>query len=217
MKNSWCNQTPLYIAEKLKTNLETGLSIRQARLRLEEKGLNKLAEEQRESLWVLFSRQFNDFMVMVLMITTVVSAILGEVTDAVVILAIILMNAVLGFVQERRAEESLEALKQLTAPVATVIRDNRQININADQLVPGDILVLKREIEADARISVSSLFVNEATLRVNPYRLKKWGCITKRKPTIGRSNKYGFMGTLVTAGRGYALVVATEWTQKSVK
>ncbi len=213
MKNSWCNQTPLYIAEKLKTNLETGLSIRQARLRLEEKGLNKLAEEQRESLWVLFSRQFNDFMVIVLMITTVVSAILGEVTDAVVILAIILMNAVLGFVQERRAEESLEALKQLTAPVATVIRDNRQININADQLVPGDILVLKAgdRVSADARIiSVSSLFVNEATLTGESLPVEKNGDASqKENPPLGDQINMVFMGTLVTAGRGYALVVAT--------
>lgn len=213
MKERWFNQNPIEIAQSLGTDLYSGLTSRQAERRLEEKGLNKLAEEERESLYSIFMRQFDDFMVIVLMITTAVSAILGEVMDAAAILAIIVMNALLGFIQEFKAEKSLEALKQLTAPTTFVIRDNHQISVNTEQVVPGDILVLKAgdRVCADGRLfSVNSLFVNEAALTGESLPIEKHTePIAIENPPLGDQNNMVFMGTLITRGRGYAVVVAT--------
>ena len=213
MRERWFSQNPIDIARRFCSDLQSGLTTRQAQRRLKEKGLNKLAEEERESLYSIFMRQFDDFMVIVLMITTAVSAILGEIIDAAVILAIIVMNALLGFIQEFRAEKSLEALKQLTAPTTCVIRDNRQIHINTEQIVPGDILVLKAgdKVCADARlISVNSLFVDEAILTGESVPIEKHPeLIVTENPSLGDQNNMVFMGTLITRGRGSAVVVAT--------
>ena len=112
---------PKELARTLGTNLDSGLSVGEAKKRLEEYGANKLLEAEKDSKWSIFMRQFDDFITIVLMITTGISALLGEVVDAAAILAIVILNAILGFIQEYRAEKSLDALKQLTAPSAKVI------------------------------------------------------------------------------------------------
>ena len=108
LHEQWFKKELKTLENELQTNFETGLSVSQAKKRLQELGPNKLAETKKESLWTIFSRQFEDFMVIVLMISTAISALLGEVTDAIAILAIIVLNAVLGL-HKYRAEKSLDA------------------------------------------------------------------------------------------------------------
>lgn len=213
MKLPYYSQEPKTLASVFTTDLEQGLSSREARLRLEQRGANRLLEAKKDSAWTIFMRQFNDFITIVLMITTAVSALLGEVVDAVAILAIIVLNALLGFIQEYRAEKSLDALKQLTAPSAKVIRDNRQIQINAEELVPGDIVVLEAgdRVPADARLfHANTLYVNEAMLTGESMpAAKDVETMKSANITIGDQKNMVFMGTLLTRGRGVGLVVAT--------
>lgn len=209
----WFKYSPTELAERLGSNLATGLSLRRAKRRLEEKGPNKLSEEEKESWWSVFSRQFEDLMIIILMITTIVSALLGEVVDAVAILAIIVLNAILGFVQEYRAEKSLSALKQLTAPKSKVLREQRQLTIDAEEIVPGDIIVLEAgdRVPADARlINVNSLYVEEATLTGESIPVEKHpNAILEDYLSLGDQANMLFMGTLITRGKCKALVVAT--------
>lgn len=213
MKQHWHSQTPHALAQELNTDLEHGLSARKAAQYVEKYGVNKLIEPERDSIWSIFLRQFEDFMTIILMISTAVSALLGEVTDAIAILAIIILNAILGFIQEYRAEKSLDALKQLTAPMAHVLRDGHLVQIKAEQVVPGDIMVLEAgdRVPADGRlINVHSLYVDESMLTGESLPVGKHAeVINQEKVAIADQKNMVFMGTLVTRGRGYALVVAT--------
>lgn len=213
LHEQWFKKDLAILETELETSLESGLSSHQIKKRLHALGPNKLAEEEKESLWTIFSRQFEDLMVIILMITTGISALLGEVTDAVAILTIIIMNAVLGFVQEYRAEKSLDALKHLTAPISRVIRQGKQHLIDATNLVPGDIVILVAgdRVPADARIiSANSFFVNEATLTGESVPSEKdVNFVTAQDVVLGDQLNMVFMGTLVTRGRAKAVVVAT--------
>lgn len=201
------------LSNKFNTDLKQGLTSIQAKRRLNEHGCNELLEEEKESVWSIFMHQFEDFMVIVLMITTLISALLGEVVDAVAILAIIVMNAILGFIQEYRAEKSLDTLKELTAPTAEVIRNNRHIIIEANSIVPGDIVVLEAgdRVPADARlIKASSLYVDESALTGESVPVAKNTTIIETDDlALGDLVNMVFMGTLVTRGRAEALVVGT--------
>jgi Ca2+-transporting ATPase len=213
MKEQFYNKDAHFLAEFLGTDLEQGLSARKSKELLEKHGYNKLAEAEKDSALTIFFRQFNDFITIVLMISTLVSALLGEVVDSIAILVIIVMNAVMGFIQEYRAEKSLEALKQLTAPTAKVIRGGRQIQISAEELVPGDLIVLEAgdRVPADARlVNVNTLYINEAMLTGEsvPVR-KKTEALDRENVPIGDQTNMVFMGTLVTRGRGLGLVAAT--------
>jgi len=219
-KKGWANmelpyysQEPKTLAQMLSTDLERGLSAKEAETRLEQHGANKLREIKKDSALVIFLRQFDDFITIVLMVTTGISAALGEVVDAAAILAIIILNAVLGFIQEYRAEKSLEALKQLTAPTAKVIRNNRQIQVDAEKLVPGDVIVLEAgdRVPADARLfQANTLYVNEAMLTGESLpSAKKVDLIKPANVPVGDQANMVFMGTLVTRGRGTGVVVAT--------
>ena len=130
-------------------------------------GYNELSEKQDTSCWRRFAAQFQDFMVLVLLCATLISAFLGEYVDAITILAIVMINALLGFIQENRAERSIKALKKLSAPNATVIRNATLQHVPARELVPGDILVHEAgdKLAADVRlVSVNSLEIEEAAL-----------------------------------------------------
>jgi Ca2+-transporting ATPase len=213
MKLPYYSQEPNTLAEVFETDLDQGLNLREARLRLEQHGANKLHEAQKDSAWTIFMRQFNDFITIVLMVTTAISALLGEVVDSVAILAIIVLNAGLGFIQEYRAEKSLDALKQLTAPIAKVIRGGRQVQVDAEELVPGDIIILEAgdRVPADARLfRAAALYANEAMLTGESLPVaKKAEAVQAENVPVGDQRNMVFMGTLITRGRGAGLVVAT--------
>jgi Ca2+-transporting ATPase len=200
------------VAESLHADLEKGLDDREAVRRLVDAGPNLLAFRPRPPAWRVFLAQFSDFMVLVLLGATVVSAALGEAVDACTILLIVLLNGVLGFVQEHRAERSLEALRELTAPQARVIRGGRLVVVPAADLVPGDIVVVATgdRIPADLRLAEAvALELDEATLTGESTPAAKVAEVLEAETGLADRRNLAFLGTLVTRGHGRGLVVAT--------
>ncbi|MGN7763633.1 calcium-translocating P-type ATPase, SERCA-type [Paenibacillus sp. 22594] len=191
----------------------SGLSGEDAAQRLMENGHNELSEGKAISPLTLMLNQFKDFMVLVLMGATLVSGLLGEYLDAITIVAIIMLNGVLGFVQEFRAERSLRALKQLSAPSAKVLRDGKIEHIPAKMLVPGDIVQLESgdRIPADVRwLQCSALYAEESALTGESLPVSKHSeAIHAEEIPLGDQKNIGFMGTMVTRGTGRAIVIRT--------
>src|SRR5512147_634340 len=153
--------------EHFESQLHQGLTTAEARARLERYGPNELQEKPRPGFLKLLLDQFNNFLVIILIVAAVVSLLLGEYVDAAAILAIVILNAILGVVQESKAEQALAALKKMAAPNAQVIRDGEQVTIAARELVPGDIVLLEagNYVPADLRLIESiNLKVEEASL-----------------------------------------------------
>lgn len=176
LKQLWYAQDFDTVLDQLGVDGQQGLSSKEAGERLHRFGPNKLKEQPGPSPVEIFLSQFKDFMVIVLIGATLISAMLGEYADAITILAIVFLNAILGFVQEFRAEKSMEALKKLTAPEATVVRSGREERVSADQLVPGDIILLETgdKIPADLRLgSTINLEIEESTLTGESVPVKK--------------------------------------------
>lgn len=198
---------------ELETNDQHGLSRDEACQRLKTLGPNQIKDTPPPAWWSLLLAQFKDFMVLVLLGATVVSFALGEVGDGVAIVAIVIMNACLGFVQEYRAEQSVDTLKRLTAPTANVLRDGASLEIDARQLVPGDILLMEAgdRVAADARIVEAwSLEMNEAALTGESHPVKKQvEELGDPRLSIGDRTNLVYMGTTVSRGRGRAVVVET--------
>ena len=147
-------QEPAMVAAALGTNSDTGLDPEEAARRLAVVGPNELLERGRKPTWRLFVEQFTNTMIIVLVIAAVVTALIGDLKDTVVILAIVALNGVIGFIQEYRAERAMAALKQMTSPTTRVIRDGAVAVIPAAQLVPGDLVQLEAGdvVAADLRL-----------------------------------------------------------------
>ncbi|HLO02560.1 MAG TPA: cation-translocating P-type ATPase [Symbiobacteriaceae bacterium] len=192
---------------------QAGLTVAEARRRLDEVGPNELAGAPREPWWRILIAQFQDFMVLVLLAATVLSYALGETADAITIIVIVLINAVLGFIQEYRAEQSLEALKQMAAPVARAIRDGSEMAIPAKELVPGDLLLIEAgdRIPADCRLlQATTLEVEESALTGESLPVRKrveW--LGGAEAPLGDRRNMLHLGTTATRGRAVAVVVAT--------
>ena len=190
-----------------------GLSKKEAKKKLEKYGPNILSEKKKLSALKILLEQFSDFMVLILIACTFVSAFMGEMTEAITIIAIVIVNAVLGFIQEYRTEKTMEALKGLAAPVARVIRDDRLTEIPADEIVPGDLIVLEAgdRVPADAiLIEANGLFVDESLLTGESVPVEKAiQTGSKKIESIGDKLNHVFMGTIVTSGRGKAIVSET--------
>ncbi|MFZ5880056.1 MAG: cation-translocating P-type ATPase [Chloroflexota bacterium] len=192
---------------------EQGLTSREAAERLAKYGENQLHEAPRPTFWHMLWDQLNNFVVILLIVASVISALLGDYIEAAAILAIVVLNSVLGIVQERSAEEALAALKKLAAPDAQVIRDGRRQSVPARNLVPGDIVHLEagNYIPADVRLlEAVNLRIEEASLTGEslPVQKNAVSVLDKNVPLGDRKNT-AFMGTLVSYGRGRGVVVST--------
>ena len=203
-------------AEEVLENLrvkESGISSEEAAHRLEHYGPNQLTEAPRPGFLRLLWEQFNNFIVMLLIVAAVVSAVLGEWIDASAIMTIVVLNAVLGIVQEQRAEEALAALKKLAAPEAHVMRDGKRTTIPSRELVPGDIVYLEagNHVPADVRLlEAVNLQVDEAALTGESVPVQKNAALQLEKNIpLGDRKNTAFMGTLVTYGRGRGVVIGT--------
>ncbi|HLD05816.1 MAG TPA: calcium-translocating P-type ATPase, SERCA-type [Candidatus Nanoarchaeia archaeon] len=189
-----------------------GLSKEAVSRRLEEYGPNVLKEEPRKPWWRMFLEEFKDVMVLMLLGALLVSLLLGEHTDAIFIFVVVILNAIIGYIQEYKAEESLQALKKMMSPEAKVIRNGVMQDILAKDLVPGDILVLEEgdKIPADARLlEVVSLAVDESALTGESVpRVKKLGAFSKKEGIADQDNMV-FLGTIIARGKGRAVVTAT--------
>jgi Ca2+-transporting ATPase len=203
----------LEVAKALEVHPGKGLSIREVNQRLSEIGKNILETKKGVHPVFLFLGQFKDFMVLVLLAATVVSALLGEIADAVTIMAILIINAILGFIQEYRAERSIESLRTLTAPEARVLRDGMETRIPASDLVPGDIVLLEAgdRIPADIRwIQAVNVEVEESALTGESHPVgKRVAPLTDELTPMADRNNMGYMGTALVNGRGAGVVVAT--------
>ena len=189
-----------------------GLASPEAQKRLGRYGANELTEKKGVSPWTLFLQQFKSFLIIILLIAVVLSAILGEVADAVIIGIIILFASGLGFFQEYRAERAMEALRRMAAPMASVRREGREVEIPARELVPGDIIILRTgdKIAADARlIEAVNLKTGEAALTGESTPVEKEDSVIGGEAPVGDRCNMVYMGTAVIGGRGSAIVTAT--------
>jgi len=190
---------------------ESGLSESEAKSRLERFGLNEIIRKKKISKLKIFLNQFTSLLVIILIIATILSAAIGETLDAIVILIILIFNAGFGFIQEYKAEKTIEALKKLTAPEAMVVRDGRSKRIPSNILVPGDIVMLEQgaKIPADMRITKEvELKIDESALTGESVSVSKCAEGVKCK-TLAEMASIAFMGTIVTYGRGRGVVVNT--------
>ncbi len=190
-----------------------GISPHEAVKRLQEYGPNELAEKERKSPFLLFLDQFRDLMILVLVAAALISGIIGEPADTVAIIVIVILNAVIGFIQEYRAEQAMAALKKMSAPLAAVLREGKPMDIPAAELVPGDAVLLEagRIVPADMRlIETAQLRTEEAALTGESLPVEK-----QMKPLheatlpLGDRNNMVYKGTTVSAGRGVGVVVST--------
>lgn len=194
-------------------DIENGLTSKEAGNRLKKFGLNEIKEVKKIPVWKKFISQFRDFMVLVLLGATLISGLLGEYVDAITILTIVVFNAILGFIQEYRAEQSMHALKKLSAPSANVLRNGCCQKIEARKIVPGDLLMLESgdKVPADCRIiHTESLEIEESMLTGESLTVKKGiEKITEEKSAIGDRINMAYAGTIVVNGRGKAIACAT--------
>ncbi len=191
---------------------ETGLSQEEVQRRLQEFGPNELKKEKGTSPIKLFVEQFKDILIVILLVATGLSIYLGELTDAIVIIAIVLACAILGFVEEFRSEKALEALKKMTAPTAMVLRGGKEVKITTSELVPGDIILLYTgdKIPADSRlIEAINLKVDEASLTGESSPVSKDTAPLKGDVPLNDKRNMLFTGTVVVYGRGKAVVTST--------
>jgi len=190
----------------------SGLSQEEAQKRLEQFGPNELVEKEKISPWAIFLEQFKSFLIIILLIAVVLSAVLGEVFDAILIAAIVFFACGLGFVQEYRAERAMEALKRMAAPLASVLRDGKEEEISAQELVPGDMILLRTgdKIPADARlIEAVNLKTDEASLTGESVPIEKISDPIEGEVNVGDRRNTVFMGTAAVYGRATAMVTAT--------
>ncbi len=208
----WHRIDPTEALEKLQSS-DMGLGSEEASRRFEHYGPNELIEKKHKSLWRMFFDQFKDFMILVLIAAAVVAGVIGDPVDTIAIAVIVLLNAVLGFVQEYRAEKAMAALKKLAAPSATVMRGGRPESIAAERLVPGDLVILEagNVVPADIRLLESAqLRIDEAALTGESAPVEKdTAALRETDLSIGDRKNMAYKGTLVAYGRGLGLVAAT--------
>ena len=215
----WHSSSVEEIAKNLKTNINIGLSDDEAQKRFERYGPNNLKEKKKESIFVKFIKQFNDFMIITLIIAAIISAVVSKLNgeadyiDSIIIVAIVIFNAIMGLVQEQKAEKSLEALKKMSAPNAKVRRDGRVQEIDATLVVPGDIVILEagNYVPADCRLINSyNLKIEESALTGETIpSLKDSSKILKENTAMGDLCNMVFATTIVVNGHGEAIVVET--------
>jgi P-type Ca2+ transporter type 2C len=210
---SWHALATDEVLKHLDTLADQGLSEEEVQHRLQTFGPNQLAEKPPTSFLQMLWDQFNNFVILMLVIAAVISAILGDYVEAAAILAIVILNATLGVVQERRAEQALAALKKLAAPEAHVIRDGARKMVPSPQVVPGDVVLLEagNYIPADVRLlEAVNLRVEEAALTGESVPVQKDAATALEKDIpLGDRKNTAFMGTLVNYGRGKGIVVST--------
>ena len=213
MNLNWYNKGIQAISEELSADVKKGLSKEEIAGRIEKYGYNELKEKEKESVWVKIGKQLKDFLVVTLIIASIVSGMVGEISDAIVIIAIVIVNAVLGVVQEGKAEKAMEALKKMSAPNARVLRSGHIEIIPAKNLVPGDVVFIEAgdSIPADMRlIESSNLKVEEASLTGESVPSEKdAGKAFDAEVSIGDRLNMAYMSTIVTYGRGKGIVVNT--------
>ncbi|MFN3395294.1 MAG: cation-translocating P-type ATPase [Thermodesulfovibrionales bacterium] len=208
----WHQKDIKEILDDLRTSLQ-GLSPQEAQQRLAEYGPNELKEKKKKTPVVMFLDQFKDFMILVLIAAAIVSGIIGEPSDTIAIIIIVVLNAIIGFVQEYRAKKAMAALKKMSAPGALTLRDGIITSIPASEVVPGDIVILEagKIVPADMRlIEVAQLKIEEAALTGESVPVEKHTRpLQDEHLPLGDRRNMAYKGTFVTYGRGLGVVTET--------
>ncbi len=210
---NWYQQSVDEVIANCDTDPDKGLSAEEAQRRLSQFGPNELEEQQGRSPWLIFLRQFAEPLVILLIVAAIVAALIGEVVDSLFIAFILVANAIIGFVQEHRAERAVAALRKMAAPHARVIRDGQVKDIPAREVVPGDIVLLEAgmRVVADLRlVQTSNLQIDEAALTGESFPVSKQAAAQLPEETVvGDRTNMAFASTLVTYGRGQGVVAET--------
>ena len=207
------------VLEKLNTNEKTGLTEEEAKIRQNKYGLNTLKEKKKESILIKFLKQFNDFMIIILIIASIISALVSKMQgendyiDSIIIIAIVILNAIMGVIQEAKAEKSIESLKKLTVQKAKVIRGGKTKEIDSKELVKGDLIIIEagNYVPADCRIIESYNFkVEESSLTgENIPSEKQANIICKKDIPLGDMKNLAFMASIAEEGTAKAIVTET--------
>jgi Ca2+-transporting ATPase len=209
---NWHN-TAIEALYKAGDTSEKGLSDEQVLKKRGEFGLNELTEKKKHPAWMIFLLQFKDFMILVLIGAAIVSGVMKEFTDAIIILVIVVLNAIVGFVQEYNAEKAMEALKKMATLHTQVLRNGREVTLPSSELVPGDIVKIEagNAVPADLRLTQSySLRIDESALTGESVAAEKnHALIDKEDIPLGDRFNMAYKGTLISNGRGTGLVIAT--------
>lgn len=210
----WFNQSRDQVLQELDVDLSSGLSQEEVEIRKEKYGENKLQEGKKKTLLQMFLAQLNDALIYVLLGAAVVTLIVSEYADSIIILAVVFLNATIGVVQESKAEKAIEALNKMTTPRSLVRRDGETKEINSTEIVPGDVVILDagRFVPADIRLTSSSnLQIEESALTGESVPSSKFYDkeFTEENIPVGDRTNMAFMSTLVTYGRGEGVVIGT--------
>ncbi len=208
----WHRKEASEIIEETKTSPQ-GLSSAEAQRRLLESGPNALTEKRAKSPAMMFLDQFSDFMILILIAAAAISGFIGELSDTIAIVVIVVLNAVIGFIQEYRAEKAMAALKEMAAPSAIALRDGKPAAVAAPEIVPGDVVIIEagQAVPADMRlIGAALLKVNEAALTGESVPVEKvTHALRERDLPVADRKNMAYKGTFATYGRGAGVVVAT--------
>lgn len=210
----WFSKSQEEVLNELGVNPAIGLSEGEVKKRLEQFGLNKLKGKPKKSILTLFLSQLKDMLIYVLLASAVITFIIHEYADSVIILLVVILNAVIGVIQEAKAEKAVEALQKMTTPKSLVRRDGKAVEINSEEVVPGDIIILDagRFVPADIRlIESANLQIEESALTGEsvPTNKDAGKIFSDPKTPVGDKANMAFLSTLVTYGRGEGIVVAT--------
>ncbi|MBI9014788.1 MAG: calcium-translocating P-type ATPase, PMCA-type [Clostridiales bacterium] len=212
VKTEYYNKPIKEIEESFNTSVQSGLSVGDIKRVREKFGENALQEKAGKTLWKMIVEQISDFMIIILIAAAVLSIVAGEVIDGAVIIGIVVLNAVLGITQERKASDALAALKRMAAPKAKVIRDGKIDVVDSKELVPGDLV----QLESGDYVPADLILVESANLKIDESALTGESVAVDKKPgiieldaSIGDRTNSAYMSTIVTYGRGKGVVVAT--------
>lgn len=210
----WFSKKSEEVLKELNVNPTIGLTTQEATVRLEKYGRNKLKGKPKKSILSLFLSQLNDMLIYVLLAAAVITFLIGEYADSIIIIIVVVINAVIGVIQEAKAEKAVEALQKMTTPKSLVRRDGEVKEINSEEVVPGDIIILDagRYVPADLRlIDSANLQIEESALTGEsvPSSKDAKDLYNDPKTPIGDKTNMAFMSTLATYGRGEGVVVAT--------
>lgn len=211
-QKTWYQKTTQEALMELGSSAENGLDAGQAEARLAEDGPNALRQAKKRTIWQMLLDQFKDFMILILLVAAVVSGLLGEISDCVIILLVVVVNAVIGVVQENRAEHSLEALRKMSSVHAKVIRDGKPTLVEAEALVKGDVVQLETgdSVPADLRlVECINLQVQESALTGESQPVEKHTDTIDGEVGVGDRVNMAFSSSLVTYGHGKGVVVET--------
>lgn len=210
-KMLWHHRTFESVLKEFNTHI-TGLSFAEADERLKLYGNNILPETRKRNSVIIFLRQFHNILIYVLLLSTIVTLFLSQIIDALVIFSVVIVNAIIGFIQEEKAERAMVAIHKMLAPLTTVYRNGERHKIDSKLLVPGDIVLLEAgdKVTADVRLfAANGLFIQEATLTGESIPVEKYIHQVAESTLLGDRSCMAYSGTLITSGQGKGIVIAT--------